>query len=164
MGQERDRYRVSPGAFSDPSSATSLGNPDVVSVLVGGFAAKVEAIAMAASSGEVPGDSAHAELGAEITRLAGIFSGRNPGYSIIKGYHDFTLGIKLRVDLGPHWHAHRHEFADDPVAVLFDWLAALVIEKWKLADGDDMLMGVMLKPSLQYAVKVLMGAEERMPA
>lgn len=93
--------------------------------------------------------------------MAGIFSGRDSGYSIIKGYNDHSLGIQLKIDLGPHWDAHRHEYADDPVAVLFDWLAALVIEKWKLADGDDMLLGVMIGPSMQYTVKVLLGIEER---
>jgi len=164
MGQEKDRYRVSPGAFSDPSSATSLGNPDVVARLVGGFAAEVESVIAAVSAGKLSSSSAKAELGADIHRLADIFSGRDSGYSVIKGYHDHTLGEKLKIDLGTHWHAHRHEFADDPVAVLFDWLAALVIEKWKLADGDDMLLGVMLKPTMQYAVKVLMGTEKRMPA
>lgn len=129
--------------------------------MVGGFAAKVEAIISAVSSRGLSGDTAKAELGAEIIRLAGIFSGRDPGYSIIKGYNDFTLGNKLKIDLGQFWHARRHEFGDDPVAVLFDWLAALLIEKWKLADGDDMLLGVMIKPTMQYTVKVLLGIEER---
>lgn len=116
---------------------------------------------MAASFGSVSGNTAVAELKSEIDRLAGIFSGRDSGYSVIKGYNDHSLGEKLKIDLGQHWNDRRHEFADDPVAVLFDWLAALVIEKWKLADGDDMLLGVMIGPSLQYTVKVLLGIEER---
>lgn len=161
MGQEKDRYRVSPGAFSDTSSPTYLGNPDVVSGLVGGFAAKVEAIVSAVSSGAVSGDDANFELREEFARLAGIFSGRDAGYSIIKGYHDHSLGEKLKIDLGPHWNVRRDAFGDDPVMVLFDWLAALVIEKWRLADGDDMLLGVMIRPTLQYTVKVLLGIEER---
>lgn len=156
-----DSYRISPGAFSDPSASDYLGNPDVVTYLVGGFCANVEAVAGALDAQSIEPAEVKVEVGAEITRLAGIFSGRDPVYKTIKGYNEHGLPAKLMVDLAPHWRQHRAAWNDDPVCVLFDWLAALVMEKSKIADGDDMLLEVMLKPSVQYAVTVLLGTDRR---
>ena len=129
--------------------------PDMVAYLVGGFCAKIEAIAVAVGSGldkaEVKG-----QVKGEITRLAGIFSGIEAAYSPISSYNESSLGGKLIADLAPFWRVHRAAWADDPRCVLFDWLASLVMEKVKLSDGDDMLLEIMLKPSVQYAVQVLL--------
>ena len=164
MEENVERYRIAPGALSDTASPTYLGNPDVVSALVGGFAANVEAMRTGLLSGSVSGEVAKHDLRAKIRNLADIFSGRDPGYQIIKGYNDVSLGPKLRADLGEYWQRSRAICNDDPVAGLFDWLAAVIMEKLKLADGDDMLLEVMLKPSMQYAVKVLLGIEARVVA
>lgn len=96
--------------------------------------------------------------------MADIVSGRDPSWQVIKGYHDHSMAIKLMADLGPYWQQHRARWGDDAVAVLFDWLASIVMEKTRLADGDDMLLGVMLRPSMQYATKVILGIEERVTA
>lgn len=126
--------------------------------------AKVEAMVQRVLARDLSGKAAQAELHGAISALADIFSGRDPEWTIIRGYHDFSLGAKLQADLAPHWSKVRAQFNDDPVAVLFDWLAAITVEKVKLADGDDMLLEVMLKPSVQYAVQVLLGTEARAPA
>jgi hypothetical protein len=41
--------------------------------------------------------------------------------------------------------------------VLFEWLAVIAAEKIKRAQGDDMLLEVMLKPTVEYVVRVLTG-------
>jgi hypothetical protein len=161
MEQKTNRYSVSPGALSNPASKTYLGNREVVVQFVGRFAAQVEELVYHVASGRFSSDAVISAIRQEVERLADIFSGRNPEYSVIKGYHDNTLGIKLKVDLGSYWLEHRHEYHDDPVAVLFDWLGALVIEKVKLARGDDIVLEVMLGPSIQYAVDVLLDVEKR---
>ena len=164
MEENVERYGIASGALSDTSSPTYLGNPEVVTALVGGFAANVEAMRTGLLSGSVSAEVAKHDLRAKIHNLADIFSGRDPGYQIIKGYNDVSLGPKLQADLGVYWREMRSEYDDDPICVLFDWLAAMIMAKLKLADGDDMLLEVMLKPSMQYAVKVLLGIEARVVA
>lgn len=160
MKHKTNRYSVAPGVFSDVSSKTYLGNREVVVRFIGKFAAEMEAWVALVATGKLSDDKANAAIRREVDRLADIFSGRNPDYSVIKGYHDNTLGIKLKVDLGSHWIEHRHEYNNDPVAVLFDWLGALVMEKVKLARGDNIVLEVMLGPSIRYAVDVLLGVEK----
>ena len=161
MDQDIARYAIAPGALSDTSSPTYLGNPDVVTALVGGFAANVEAMRTGLLSGSISAEVAKHDLRMKTRHLADIFSGRDAGYQIIKGYNDVSLGAKLRADLREYVQVHRTECSDDPVAVLFEWLFAVIMEKLKFADGDDMLLEVMLKPSMQYTVKVLLGIEAR---
>ena len=96
-----------------------------------------------------------------MTRNANIFSGRDPAYRTIKGYHERTLQQKLIADLGEFWRKQRGSWGDDAVAVLFEWLGVILAEKLKLAQGDDMLLEIMLKPSVQYTVQVLLGMEKR---
>jgi hypothetical protein len=163
MANERMRYQITPDEWSDPTGGNYLGDPDVVSGLVGGYLAELDAIAESVRSG-VPVGEAGTRLATQIHRMADIFSGRDSGYAIIKGYNDFSLGVKLRADLGEYWSEHHGKWDDDPVACLFDWLSALFFDKWKTADGDDMLLEVMLGPSVRYTVKVLLGIEERRPA
>ena len=164
MAGNADRYRIESGALSDTDSPTYLGNPDVVTALVGGFAANVDAMRTGLLSGSISAEVAKNDLRAKTRNLADIFSGRDPGYQIIKGYHDASLGAKLRADLGEYWRVQRAEWNDDPVCVLFDWLSAVIMDKLKLADDDEMLLEVMLKPSMQYTVKVLLGIEARVAA
>jgi hypothetical protein len=153
---------VSDKASLDKASEYYLGNTSLVTRLVGEFSSKIEALVLNLQSQAIGKIEAKAFLAAEIKKLAEIFSGHHPGYNPIKGYNNHLLGHKLKADLGEYWQQHRVEWNDDPVCVLFDWLAALVMEKVKLADGDDMLLEIMLKPSVQYTVKVLLGIEDRM--
>ena len=140
-----NRLAEVPSLFEDAFGPTYLGNPDLVNGLVGEFCAKVESLVLSLLAKEISADDAKATSAAEIYRLADIFSGRDAAYKVVKGYHGASLNGKLMADLGSFWQMHRAEWNDDPVCVLFDWPAALVIEKVKLADGDDMLLEVMLK-------------------
>lgn len=94
-------------------------------------------------------------------RLGAIFAGETAGYEIVKGYHDVTLPAKLQADLAPHWRRVREKLDGKPVYGLFDWLAALLAEHWRTAKGDDMLLGVLIGPSIRYAQGVLLGIEPR---
>lgn len=105
-------------------------------------------------------DDAKKEIHALILRMADIFAGRNGDYAPIKGYNGYSLDGKIMARLGPHWSRTRANYNDDATSVFFDWLAALVMEKAKTADGDDELLGVMLKPTLQSANKILLGIDE----
>lgn len=157
-----ESYRVRPEAFSDPSAEDYLGNPAVVQRLVGEFCARMEEGVSRIRGGEASAAEVTAELRAEVTRLADVFSGRDPAYKPIAGYNDVSLGPKLMADLGQFWIDRRAEWGDDPVAVLFDWLGAIVMDGVRRADGDDVLLGVMIKPTVQYAVAVLLGIERRL--
>lgn len=48
------------------------------------------------------------------------------------------------------------------MAVLFEYLAVMAAEKMKRADGDEDLLEIMLKPTVQYVVHVLIGTEARL--
>ena len=159
MANKNLRYKIAPGAFCDPSSPTYLGNPDVVSSLVGKFCADVEALLVRLSSRDVVLSDAKVELHGLVTKIADIFAGRSVEYDPIKGYNGISLDGKVVALLGPYWSSQRAEYADDPMSVFFDWLSAIFTEKWRLADGDDMLLGVMIKPSLQSANRILLGIE-----
>lgn len=136
----------------------SLGDPEAVARLVGEFCAGVENLMHGgAASPEDFNDKANAL----VRRLADIFSGRDAAYKTIAGYNEVRLPAKLRVDLGEFWQKQRAKWGDDPVCVFFEWLFVHTAEFIKRADGDDMLLEVMLKPTAQQAVKVLLGIEQR---
>lgn len=150
-----------PSSFGESLTGNFLGDPSVVAQLVGEYAAYVENLIKRTWSKQID-DAECAKQGGELTkRYADIFAGRNEDYHFVKGYNDFTLPAKLKADLGEFWQKRRGDWNDDPVCVLFEWLAMMIADKMKLADGDDMLFGVMIKPSMQYTVKVLLGIEER---
>ena len=159
---EIERHRVLPEALSDPAADNYLGNADLVNMLVGKFCAKIEAVRNATIANAVSGDQAIKECDDEIQRLADIFSGRDDHYKKIIGYNDFTLPAKLRADLSAYRRMCRPKWLNDPVAVLFDWMASLIFEAAKRADGDEILFGVILMPDLQYTVQVLLGIEKRL--
>jgi hypothetical protein len=147
-----------PDSFVDAFDGDYLGDPDVVASLVGEFCAGVENLMNGgASSPKDFNDKANAL----VRRLADVFSGRDSAYTGIPGYNEVRLPAKLRVDLGEFWTKQRAKWDDDPVCVFFEWLFVHVAESVKRADGDDMLLGVMLKPTVQQAVKVLLGIEQR---
>lgn len=157
---------VVPASFADAFADNYLGNPALVSRLVGTFCAQIDALVIARLAGEITPDQVKANASAEVIRLAAIFAGRDPAYKVIQGYHGQALAAKLIGDLGPHWRAVREQWNDDPTSVLFDWLARLVMEAARKYpdDSDDWMKEVDLKPSIQYAVKVLLGIEERAAA
>lgn len=152
---------AAPASFSDAFADSYLGSPVVVSGLVGRFCAEVEAALAELHGGRLAGPALVDQMRAKIRRLADIFSGRDPAYTTVKGYHEHTLGFRLMADLGDFWQRQRGVWKDDPVCVLFEYLAVILTEKVKMADGDDILLGVAFGPTLQYAVSVLMGTEKR---
>ena len=154
-----ESYRIAPDAFTAPGERY-LGNAAVVAELVGGFCAHAEAVAMDLRAGKITPAAAQADMAEKIRSMARVFSGGDPDFQIIKGYHDVSLGGKLIADMGDFWRDHRQAWGDDPVAVLFDWLGALVMEKAGQTD-EDWLLEIMLRPSVQYASSVLLGIEKR---
>lgn len=67
----------------------------------------------------------------------------------------------LSNDLGEFWPTHRVKRGDDAVCVFFEWLFVTAAEYIKRADGDDMLLEVMLRPTVEQAINHLMSFEER---
>lgn len=90
-----------------------------------------------------------------------MFSGVDPAYPPVKGWHGFSLPGRLAADLGPYWQEHRAQWADDAVAVLFDWLGAHVVDCVRRAGADDDLLASDLRPHVQYAVRALLGVDPR---
>jgi|GEM_PF-2195987 len=155
---------VVPASFVDAFSENYLGNPDNVSRLVAEFCSRAEATIIDFMAGRVDKDLFDPAIKNLIHHYADIFSGRRaPEYGFVSGYNDFTLPNKLKADLGDFWRQRRARWDDDAVCVLFEWLTLHLVEavkKWP-DEEDDWVKEIDLKPSIQYAVKVLLGIEER---
>lgn len=135
-----------------------LGDPDVVSGLVGRFCSSVERLLCGGAASK---EDFVARSNALIRAHADIFAGRVAGYTPVEGYNSVTLPAKLTADLGEFWTKQRAKWNDDALCVFFEWLFVHAAEFVKRADGDDMLLEIMLKPTVQQAVRVLLGIEER---
>ena len=152
---------VIPESFGGATADNYLGSPAVSARLIGQFCAEVEADIAALRLGAMDKTGFLAGLVAKVRLFSDIFSGRDPEYRTIKGYNEHTLRFRLMADLGEYWQSHRSKWNDDPVCVMFEWLAVTLAEKVKLADGDDMLLGVMMGPAVEYCTKVVLGTERR---
>jgi hypothetical protein len=150
-----------PDSFALAFKQGYLGDPEVVSSLVGGFCASAESLLYNMGSGATS-KARFVELSKALVRqYADVFAGRNPDYQTMPGYNERSLQIKLKVDLGEFWQSNRKNWNDDPVCVLFEWLFAHSAESVKRADGDDDLLEIMLKPVVEDAVKILLDIERR---
>lgn len=144
--------------IQDEEESYSLGDPDVVAGLVGQFCAEVESLMSGGASSK---EEFRAKANGLIHAYGDIFAGRTDVYQPIPGYNMVRLPAKLKVDLGEFWQQHREKWGDDAVCVFFEWLFLHVAESVKRADGDDMLLEIMVKPTVQQAVKTLLGMEKR---
>lgn len=141
--------------LQDSFDPVYLGNPSVVSGLVAEYCSSV--LDLVDAGGEAFSEGMRPLL----QRYSDIFSGRSPNYKPVLGYNEVTLPAKAIADLGDFWTAQRGQFNDDPVAVLFWWLAVHLVDSNKKADGDAMLFEVMMKPHIQGLVQRLLGIEKR---
>ncbi len=146
---------------SDKLSAKYLGDTDVVVYLVAAFCTEAESLMYSLRGGELAKDKFVQKSKALVRNNADIFSGKNPDYKIIEGHNNGVLAPMLKAVLGDYWESHRQTWDDDSVAVLFQWLFAMIAEKTQRADGDDMLLEVMLKPSIQQTVQLLLGSGKK---
>ena len=148
-----------PASFLEAFGDNYLGNPDLVNRLVSEFLVSAEVLL--GKLGTIKPAEFREQANTLIKKSADIFSGRDSDYTVIVGYNKVSLGYKLMADLGEFWQKNRAKWNDDAVAVLFEYLLVMLAESLKKADGDEMLLEIMLKPSVQYAVKVLLGVEQR---
>lgn len=160
MSERKTEYI--PESFGEAFKDSYLGDPETVTQLVSAFLASFEHMLSDKESGNLSPAMFVEKAHAMVSHYADIFSGRAPGYRAIAGYHSRSLGNKLKVDLGEFWQKNRGTWNDDPVAVLFEYLAVMAAEKMKRADGDEDLLEIMLKPTVQYVVHVLIGTEARL--
>lgn len=156
-----NRIDTVPDSFSGAFAGNYLGNPAVVQGLTSEYLSTFEALLRRRSADEITAEDFKDQLSEMVHHYGDIFSGRVAAYSIIQGYHDHTLGYKLMADLGPFWGANRARWNDDPVCTLFEWAAVMYANNLKTADDDEVLLGVMFKPTHQYFVQVLLGIEAR---
>jgi hypothetical protein len=150
-----------PESFALAFKQGYLGDPEVVSSLVGGFCASAESLLHNMGSGATSKARFVDRSKALVRQYADVFAGRNPVYQTIAGFNERSLPNKLRVDLGEFWQFNRKNWDDDPVCVLFEWLFVHTAESVKRADGDDDLLEIMLKPVVEGAVKILLDIERR---
>lgn len=153
--------RAIPPSFAESAVAGFLGNPEVVTPIVAGFCQAVEQALKDRQYGKVKPEEIVEKVTALTRDTAAIFSGDNPDYKIIPGYHDSALRHKLMADLAPFWRVARSRWDDDPVCVLFEWLGVMMAEKLKETQGDEILFQVKFGPLMRYAVGVLLGVEAR---
>lgn len=142
--------------IQDEEEIYYLGDPNVVAGLVGQFCAEVESLMSDGASSKEDFISKSHYL---IHHFADVFSGRTDDYKSVPGYSSTRLPAKLKMYLGEFWDKQHTKWNDDPVAVFFEWLFVNVAEYVKRADGDDMLLEIMVKPTVQQAVKTLLGIE-----
>lgn len=153
-----DSYTLTEGEFAGAGSPTYLGNAETVNRLVSEFCARMLPLLNGEAASK---EDFVAQYNALCVEYADIFAGRNPQYQTIKGYNEISLPAKLKIDLGPYWQSQRKYCDDDPVRVFFSWLARMLHEKLKIAKDDDLLLGIMFKPTMQQAVKILLGIDPR---
>lgn len=155
--------RLDEGHFVDPSHPRYLGNPDVVNRLIAQFCAETEADVRQVAAQRLTAQKASADILERAKRYADIIAGRDPEWEIVRGYHDVSLDGKLRADLRVFWPKVKDKADGDPYRVLFLWLAALVADgckRWPSYDYDH-LFAEYMRPNIRYAVKVILGIEER---
>jgi hypothetical protein len=150
-----------PASFADAFAGDYLGNPEVATRLIAEFCTSFESLLTQRGADDLSAAEFIRSTRDLIMRFADICSGREPAYTVVMGYHDATLAAKLIADLGDFWGMHRENWNDDPVAVLFLWLGLILADKLKLAKGDEMLLDIMLKPSIEYTVSIILGTEKR---
>jgi len=150
-----------PAAFGVAFEGGYLGDPDVVNGLVAQFASEYMAIGEKLAAQSLSPDEFVSAARALVKEHGDIFSGRNLAYPYPKGYNDFSLPLKLKPYLGEFWVRNRQSWNDDPVYCLFEYLAVMITQKLKVADGDEFLFEVAIKPTYQTVVAILLGVEKR---
>lgn len=139
----------------------SLSRVDVVSKLVARFCAEAEAMISNLVNKKMAGPAfteARAKLFREYTD---IFTGKNPAYHHIKGYHGGSLQGKLSADLGDYYSQRRHAHGDNATAVLFEWLFGHIGDGMAKGKGDDAIMAETIRIPIKYTTEVLLGIEKR---
>lgn len=147
-----------PASFSKSFEAGYLGDKAAVTRLVAEFFAGVENLL---NGGAANKEDFVAKSNGLIRAYGDIFAGRVEAYKPVQGWNAVSLPGRLRADLGEFWAAQRSKWEDDPVCVFFEWLFVSAAEYIKRADGDDMLLEVMLRPTVEQAINHLLGSEER---
>lgn len=150
-----------PAAFGVAFEGGYLGDPDVVNGLVAGFASEYMAIGEKLAAKSLSPDEFIFAVRDLVKTYGDIFAGRNPAYPFPKGYNDFALPVKLKPYLGEFWVRNRQSWKDDPIYCLFEYLAVMIAQKLKMADGDEFLFEVAIKPTYQAVVAILLGVEKR---
>ncbi len=156
-----NRIDTVPDSFAGAFGDKYLGSPDLVQRLTSEFLVGFEALLRRRSDDEMTAEDFKDKFSEMVRHYADIFSGRDRSYTIIKGYHDQTLGFKLMADLGEFWRKSRARWNDDSVCTLFEWAAVMYANDLKTADDDEVLLGIMFRPTQEYFVKVLLGIEAR---
>lgn len=139
----------------------SLSRIDVVRELVASFCARSEALLAKAVNRTIKDPEYSNQRDALIRELTDIFTGKNPAYRPIAGYHDAGLQGKLSADLGDYYVQRRHAHDDDAVAVLFEWLFAHIGDGMAKGHGDDEVMAETIRIPIKYTTEVLLSIEKR---
>lgn len=160
MRENNEDFEV-PASFGEAFEGGYLGDPEVVNGLVAEFASGYVALGEQLAAKSLSPNEFTSEARALVKEYGDIFSGRNPAYTFPKGYNDFSLPLKLKPYLGEFWVRNRASWADDPVCCLFEYLAVMISQKLKVADGDEFLFEVAIKPTYQAVVAILLGVEKR---
>jgi hypothetical protein len=150
-----------PPSFAAGLSDRNLGSVVVVAGVVGRFLADTEAAVGALAHGELDPDGFVAAQAQRIRDAADVFAGRNPRYIPLDGWNGISLNGRLQADLGDYWSRRRANWGDDACAVFFEWLTTVLVDRWKLADGDDVLLASAMRPIAEQAVNKLTGSERR---
>lgn len=152
---------IAPRSFLEALTPGFLGDPKVVGGLLARFLVDSEADLYALGAGTLAVAAFQGAARERITALAAKFSGQDPAYPGIKGFHGVSLPAQLQAALGEFWRSRRATWGDDAVAVLLEWLLVRLTSCWKDADGDDSVLQASLGPELASARNLLLGVSKR---
>lgn len=155
-----DDGHATPASFSVALEDGYLGNPSVVASLLATYCSFAQGTMERLQSGEIENDLFVSLLKDAGSKMAEIFSGKNPKYTPIIGWNSVSLPARLQVELKHYWTQHRDEYDGSPLRVFFAWLCWAVYDTMKRTDDPD-LFGIIMSGHLSRAQNLLLGVDAR---
>lgn len=156
---------ISPEDFGNTFAPGYLGNPKVVSDLVGQFAAEIHGWILRRADGTLSHEDALALTLERELEFSRIFSGQHPDYPPVIGWNspDRGLAMRLRPDLSTYWIDHHDKHGDDAYRVLHAWLVWFVWDCMKRGESDStgVIFEVLMGTGLKRVTKNLLGIDKR---
>ncbi len=128
-----------PPSFEMALDPGYLGNPKVVNTILGEFIREIHDWIQARQRGEMTAPEMVAKAHERGEAFSAIFSGQDPRYKPIKGWHSPKVGLSqyLKVDLKHYWKQERAKWNDDPFGVCYSWMLWSIWQAMKLDDEQQ---------------------------
>lgn len=159
--QEQGDAQYQKAMFHDALNEIYLGNPAVVGGLVADYCLAVREMLVQRAAGTLTAAEFVARINEMCAEQSAIFSGRDPAYKGIIGWHPLSLNAHLVVSLKSYWTDNRAAHGDDPIKVLFAWLCWAVFDAMERSHDDPDLEGIILSDRTHAVIRMLLGTDGR---